>query len=110
MLTRYQRRKRKRIPSMEDISGKKPKEKEAVSEPASCDPVQRLNEDTFNMILDLIPAEDLFRLQRVSQQWHAALKSWIETVGLRTRFPHFWSPDLNLSSQLSYDHFKQCDM
>ncbi|RDW86572.1 F-box protein [Aspergillus mulundensis] len=107
MSTRYQLRKRKQALPIEDTSRKKPEAKKAASEPASRDPVQRLNEDTLNMIFDLIPSEDLFRLERVSHQWQAAIKTWIETFGFRTRFPHTWSPGLNLSSQLSYDHFKQ---
>ncbi|KAL2829681.1 hypothetical protein BDW59DRAFT_32566 [Aspergillus cavernicola] len=78
---------------------------------AACDPLQRLNEDTINLILHLIPSEDLVRLERVSTIWRAAVRSWIEVFGIRTRFPSSWIPaqasGARSTPEVVYDTFKQ---
>ncbi|KAL2865772.1 uncharacterized protein BJX67DRAFT_382458 [Aspergillus lucknowensis] len=56
------------------------------------DPILSLNEDTINMIFSLIPSAELIRFERVSHGWQAAVRAWIETFGLRTRFRSSWLP------------------
>ncbi|KAI9369352.1 hypothetical protein BJX61DRAFT_545645 [Aspergillus egyptiacus] len=101
-------RKRKQPTSTEDRTKSSAKRGPRTSSEHKRDPLKYLNSDTLNIVFNLIPSEDLVRLERVSRDWKTAIRAWIETFGLRTRFPFSWMLDAKpTTSHVVYDIFKK---
>ncbi|KAL5339183.1 hypothetical protein BJX70DRAFT_364607 [Aspergillus crustosus] len=76
------------------------------------DPFKRLNQDTINIILSLMPPKELINMERVSRGWKTAIRGWIESIGLRAHFPSSWVPAhlADVTEASAYDAFKRNGM